>query len=563
MLPIPTRTAIACFFAVLACLVIGALAGSLAATVIGAAGMIGLAGALAATMPVGRRVRRQRLEFAWWLGHGDPTAGGGAVVPGAPFDVKCFLRHRGSEPLLLASLDPIVPGGAKRIDEEPDALALSASARTEFDFRFVAPAVGRVVLHGLAVTLHGPLRLFAVPLYFPNPLVIKVLPQAAARLPTQARAIPGLPVERSGTTLLAPHGGGTELRELREMRPGDPFKSIAWKPSARRGAFHPGATPQARLLVREVDQEVQETRYVVLDVSGTMRGGEPGRRKLDHAIEAVAAEARRTLGSGDRFGVITVDGRVLAHVAPRDGAAHVLRVFDALLAATEVVDRDLTDVDDDEVCAIVGRYVRQQDGIDFGAAGARGRAGEWNVALLVRHVSKALASEEVKSEPIVASSDATAMLRRFCRVRGIPLPYRPDPRDGAKGPGLASALREVAQKSLGPMSIAVVTDLDGLGDPTAVINEVKLLRMHKHEVCFVVPDGPSFAREPVTPLEKDLFEVYARGERRRAEEMRALLGPFGVSVSPARAEDAPAMLLWKARSRRGGARRPVAAAIGA
>jgi uncharacterized protein (DUF58 family) len=157
------------------------------------------------------------------------------------------------------------------------------------------------------------------------------------------------------------------------------------------------------------------------------------------------------------------------------------------------------------------------------------------------------------------------MLRRFCRVRGIPLPYRPDPRDGAKGPGIAGALREVAQKSLGPMSIVVITDLDGLGDPSGVTNAVKLLRMHKHEVSFVVPDGPSFARAPVTPLEKDLFEVYARGERRRAEEMRGLLAPFGVAVSAARADDAPAMLLWKARSRRGGGarRRPSESAIGA
>ncbi|MDQ3033379.1 MAG: DUF58 domain-containing protein, partial [Myxococcota bacterium] len=372
-----------------------------------------------------------------------------------------------------------------------------------------------------------------------------------------------LPVERSGTSLLAPHGGGTELRELREMRPGDPFKSIAWKPSARRAmAGIPGGPSQMRFLVREVDQEVQETRYVVLDVSGTMRGGEPGRRKLDHAIEAVAAEARRTLGSGDRFGLITVDGRILAHVAPRDGAAHVLRVFDALLAATEIVDEDLTDVDDDEVCAIVGRYVRQQDGIDFSTSGPRGRGADWNVSMLVRHVSKALASEEVKQDSIVASAPATAMLRRFCRVRGIPLPYRPDPRDGAKGPGLASALREVAMKSLGPMSITVITDLDGLGDPSALIAGVKLLRLHRHEVGFVVPDGPSFARAAITGLEKDLFEVYARGERRREDEMRGLLAPFGVAVSPARADDAPSMLLWRARPRRGGAtRRPMASGV--
>ena len=40
-----------------------------------------------------------------------------------------------------------------------------------------------------------------------------------------------------------PAGSGTELRELRELRPGDPFKSIAWKASARSG----------KLLVREVE----------------------------------------------------------------------------------------------------------------------------------------------------------------------------------------------------------------------------------------------------------------------------------------------------------------------
>jgi hypothetical protein len=95
VLPIPTPTAIAAFLATLACFVIGALSSSLAATSIGAAFAIGLASALAATMPIGRRVRRQRLEFAWWLASGDPGAGGGAVVPGAPFDVRCFLRHRG------------------------------------------------------------------------------------------------------------------------------------------------------------------------------------------------------------------------------------------------------------------------------------------------------------------------------------------------------------------------------------------------------------------------------------------------------------------------------------
>jgi hypothetical protein len=106
----------------------------------------------------------------------------------------------------------------------------------------------------------------------------------------------------------------------------------------------------------------------------------------------------------------------------------------------------------------------------------------------------------------------------------------------------------------GPMSISVITDLDGLGDPEPVLHAVKLLRMHKHEVSFVVPDGPSFANPAVTPLAKELFEVYGRGERRRAAEMRSMLVLLGAGLQIARKDEPAAMLLWKARSRSFGAR---------
>ncbi|MCA9609800.1 MAG: DUF58 domain-containing protein, partial [Myxococcales bacterium] len=233
MLPIPTRTALLAIAGAVALLFVGAIGASWPVAVLGGTMMVGLALALAMTMPLGRRVRRHRLEFAWWLGHAEPGSGGGAVVPDKPFDVRCFLRHRGGMRLELRGLTALAPGGARRVDEEGDVLALEPNSRTEFTFRLVAPAVGRVVLHGLAVTLPGPLGLFEVPLYFPNPLVIKVLPKAALRTRAAPRTITGLPIERSGASLLSPAGSGTELRELRELRPGDPYKSIAWKASAR------------------------------------------------------------------------------------------------------------------------------------------------------------------------------------------------------------------------------------------------------------------------------------------------------------------------------------------
>lgn len=544
MLPIPTPRALAAFVGCTAVLVLGLIAVHPAVTMLASCGLAALALALAATMPLGRRVRRQRLEFAWWLGHGDPNAAGGAVTPGAPFEVKCYVRHRGDAALLLASMVPLVPGGARIVPleandegrEEPDLLPLSPHGRTEFSFRLVAPAAGRVVLHGLAVTLRGPLGLFEVPLYFPNPLAIKVLPRAAARSRGGARTATALPVERSTRSLVRRRGGGTDLHELRELVPGDPFKSIAWKASARAG----------KLMVREVEREVQELRYVVLDVSGTMRGGAAGMRKLDWAIEAAAAEARRAVDAGDRVGILTVDGRILAHVTPGEGAKQMIHVYDALLAATEVVDQDLTDVDDDELVSIVARYVRNQDGLDFAS---KERPNGWEVTALVKHVSRALATE-TEREHVVASSQASALLRRFCRARGIPLPYRPDPRDGMKGPGLAAALREVGGRTREPCSIVCVTDLDGIGDPDALVAAVKLLRSRGHAVSFVVPDARTFAPPPRTELERDLFLVYGRTEERRIREANLLLGRLGVPVLVARRDDPPALIIARAAARR-------------
>jgi len=527
MLPMPTRTAQAAFIGCALMLVIALAMGSAVVAALAGAGFSALALALAMTMPIGRRVRGERLEFAWWLGHGDPGASGGAVTPGAPFVVRCFVRHHGDEPLVLGALQPIVPDAARVVDGGeggkgggPDTLHIAPRARTEFAFTLLAPACGRVVLHGLAVTLRGPLGLFVVPLYFPNPLAIKVLPAAAARARGATRTLTGLAVERSATTQLRRQGGGTELRELRELRPGDPYKTIAWRQSARAG----------KLLVREVEREVQETRCLVLDVSGTMRGGAPGRRKLDFAIEAAAAEARRALDAGDRVGLITVDGRILAHVPPGEGPAQLLRIYDALVAATEVVDHDLTDLDDDELLATVARYVRQQDGIDFGAPE---RPSGWDTEGLFAHVSRSLAGEpgrEAARLEIHAPSPISALLRRFCRARGIPLPYRADPRDGAKSPGLAAALREAAGHARAPRTLVVVTDFDGLGDLEPLVAAVKLMRAHRHALLFVAPDARHFAPSPATSLERELALTYGRGEERRLREAARILGRLGAPV---------------------------------
>jgi uncharacterized protein (DUF58 family) len=377
MLPIPARSAVLAFFGSVAMLLVALLWSSPSVASLAGGALLGLAAALALTMPLGARLRRQRLEFAWWLGHGDPGHGSGGAVAGTPFEVRGYLRNRDGEALRMTDLLPVVPLGVEVLVGLGCELTLPARTRSELRFVLSARAAGRVVLQGLAVAVPGPLGLFLSPLYFPSPLTIKVLPRTALQASGRARLAAGEAVERSGLTPLRRRGAGMELHEIRELRPGDPFKSIAWKASARAG----------KLLMREVEHEVQDTLQLVLDVSGSMRGGRPGERKLDHCIELAALLAQHALERGDRVGLLTVDGRVLTQVPDAEGMRHMLRIYDALLKTTEVVDGDLTHADDDAVSAIVGLYLRRQEGVDLSLGAG------WDLPAMAAHVTRALQAD--------------------------------------------------------------------------------------------------------------------------------------------------------------------------
>ena len=517
MLPLPTPTAIASFAGAVAMVLLGIAFGSSLAVIMGSVMLLGLATTLALTLPVGARLRRDRLELAWWHTHGEPLVTRGSVVAGARFEVRASLRHYGVRPLVLSDLVPAHGGALRCVRGAHGAIVLPGECRTEFELAFVAAAPGRMVLHGLSVMVHGPLHLFRAPLYFPIPLVIRALPRAAAQAALPTRPSASVAAERAGQTLRRRPGGGTDLREIRELLPGDAFKTIAWKASAKAG----------RWMVREVESEVQETLYVVLDISGTMRGGTLGDRKLDHAIELAAWLLREALERGDRAGLITVDGRIVAHAPAREGLSHMAAVHEVLLGATEIVDADLTEPDDEELTALVARYVRHQDGVDYRAAAGLNFDG------LVRHAAAALAAEHETRAVVVTSSTGDRrmqILRRFCRARGIALSYRPETRGFLKAQGLAQALRAAAGGSRVPRSIVTVTDFDGAMQPDVLTTTLRMLRARRHALSFVLPDAASFLPTPTSRLVADLQLVYGLSEARRIADTRNLLYRLGVPL---------------------------------
>lgn len=519
MLPLPTASARAAFVGAVLMLAIGVAFESATAVVLASSLFLGLAAALAFTLPLGARLRADRLELSWWHTQTEPLATRGAVVIGAPFELRASLRHPGPRSLELADLRPAVMSHVRCIRGQGGDLVVPPGSRVDFGFTLVADAAGRVVLHGLSLTAKGPLDLFRAPLYFPCVLVLKALPRAAAKTAPSATTPASLLVERVGQSQRRVRGGGSELRELRELLPGDPFKSIAWKASAKSG----------QLLVREVESEVQETFYVIVDVSGTMRGGTVGARKLDHAIEIAALAARKALERGDRAGVITVDGRIVSHAPAREGVMHLPAIHEALLAATEIVDQDLAELDDDELIATVARYLRRQDGVVFDTPSGI------DVDALVRHAVSALGQERdfrtrSDARDVVGSDRRTKILRRFCRARGIALPYRTETRGFGKGLGLGKALREAAGKARVPRTLMLISDFDGTFAIDGLQKTLRLLRAERHALLCVYPDARALSPSTGTPVMRDLELVYGLAEERRLRETRTWLGKLGVPL---------------------------------
>ncbi|MAG56958.1 MAG: hypothetical protein CMJ83_11745 [Planctomycetes bacterium] len=115
-------------------------------------------------------------------------------------------------------------------------------------------------------------------------------------------------------------GEGTEVERLREYLPGDPFRRIDWKATARR----------QRPITREM--EAERRRHVMFLVDAGRWMSQPTDRllKLDHALNAVLLAAHVADRCGDLTGVMTFADHVLSFLAPSSGRDHQARMLEEL-----------------------------------------------------------------------------------------------------------------------------------------------------------------------------------------------------------------------------------------
>ncbi len=118
-------------------------------------------------------------------------------------------------------------------------------------------------------------------------------------------------------------GMGMEFAEVREYQPGDEVRTIDWNVSAR----------MRRLFVKRFVEERELTVLLLVDCSGSSRGGSLERDKQSMAAELAAVLALTATRNNDRVGLLLHSDRVEHLVPPRKGRRHALRLVRDVLAA--------------------------------------------------------------------------------------------------------------------------------------------------------------------------------------------------------------------------------------
>ncbi len=394
--------------------------------------LVGIAVARTVTRVSVARIRVAGLEMVWLA---EPRRQ--RVARGESVELAAELRNRDPRAVRFTSLRAVSSPNLE-VAVEPAAGEVPASGRLPVTVRVTARRVGRHGIHGLSLEVLGAPGLFEVPLTFANPFGVEVLPHSYAITARSARG--GRSRMQAALGRPGPFSGdGSALRELREHQPGDPFKRIAWKASARRGS----------LVVRDLEREERDVVWLVLDASVELWAGALGSAPLDLAIDEVAAVGSRHLAQGDRVGLAVVASRELAWLPPDRGPGREVELCSVLAQVTDTVDADRCDLDEEGVAARVFEHMRPLD------PGGVARLRPSDLDRVARRAERLRLRAPMTSRDPFAPTPRERTLRRYLDAFGVGAPPRGTPERPRTDYALAAALARLQAERPRPSIVYV------------------------------------------------------------------------------------------------------------
>jgi hypothetical protein len=289
--------------------------------------------------------------------------------------------------------------------------------------------------------------------------------------------------------------------------PGDPFKRIAWKASARRG----------RLLVREMEREERDVVWLVVDASVELWAGVPGEAPLDEVVEHVGALAAGLLRGGDRVGLVVYASRLRSWISPGQGAAHGALIGAALASAASCIDADRCELDEMQVASRVLEHARPLD--PKGLADGPRR----DLDALARRASELRSRAPFAPRVPFANTPREQTLRHYLSAFGIEVPPR---REGERDKAdlcLAQVFDRLLTEK--PRASVVHVWAPPPSSPHSAARPLTLLARRRIEVRWTVPQldaGVGSSPDPRGPLAEaidDAVRARANAAQLRGERI--------------------------------------------
>jgi uncharacterized protein (DUF58 family) len=265
-------------------------------------------------------VRRLRVERIVRDDHGPVDN----LWMGRPFLVQVELHiPEGLNLPYLAATDRI-PFGVERLSGNIRCDGELEAGRTmQWSYRIRPAAAGRVRFEGTALQLADLHGFFYRETFLPAVAIYRVLPPLTDAKGQASKAKRHNLLPPPGVHRFRRPGTGSELLDLRDYRPGDPPKTIAWKLSARRD----------RLITKDFESDVPVRCTLFVDTSHSVRLGPPGDNALSRLVEIAGAAAQANSGTRDMTGLCLFNETETTHVRPARGPRHLVKVLNLLTDA--------------------------------------------------------------------------------------------------------------------------------------------------------------------------------------------------------------------------------------
>ncbi|HKU39275.1 MAG TPA: DUF58 domain-containing protein [Polyangiales bacterium] len=208
-----------------------------------------------------------------------------------------------------------------RVDRTDLAFDLPPHARRQLAYEVRSERRGQFAFGDVHLRLEGRAGLGARLCTIPAAAEVRVYPNLRGPRRYELAARLGA-LHSVGVHNRRKHGGSGQFEELREYVPGDPFRDLDWKASAKR----------RRPITRLHGQEQSQTVLLALDAGRLMATRLDDLTKLDHAIHAALLLAWVALRASDRVGLLVFADQVLGYVPPGHGRGQYGRILDALFA---------------------------------------------------------------------------------------------------------------------------------------------------------------------------------------------------------------------------------------